>query len=266
MAGDAVAAYDAELVRRVSGVLRESLVGVYVSGSGALGDYVHGRSDLDRFAVCERKIADETKAALVDALRHESLPCPARGLEFVLYRRAVVARPTPSAGFELNLNTGAAMPLRVSLDPAEEPAHWFLLDRAIVHACNRALAGPPAQDLFAPLPRAWVLNALADSIRWHRENAGMAGENAVLNACRAWYFVEEDGWVSKRDAAAWARARTADPGVVHAALAARQSADAPPVDPASAGALVEEVERALARASATASASTRRAPSPRRGR
>ncbi|MBD0317958.1 MAG: DUF4111 domain-containing protein [Thermoleophilia bacterium] len=247
---DVVAAYDGQLVGRVRDVLAERLVGVYVSGSGVLGDYVHGRSDLDRFAVCDREAGEEAKAALVDALRHESLPCPARALEFVLYRRAAVARPTSGGAFELNLNTGAAIPLHVSFDPGEEPPHWFLLDRAIVHAHGRALTGPPAHELFAPLPRAWLLDALAESLRWHRENEGVAGENTVLNACRAWYFVEEGDWVSKLDAAKWARARTADPNVVDAALAAGHGVVAPFRfrGIASADALVDEVERAVARA------------------
>ncbi|MDQ3865367.1 MAG: DUF4111 domain-containing protein [Actinomycetota bacterium] len=248
MGADVVAAYDGQLVGRVRKVLAECLVGVYVSGSGVLGDYVPGRSDLDRFAVCDREVGEQAKAALVGALRHESLPCPARALEFVLYRRGAVASATPGGAFELNLNTGAAIPLRVSFDPAEEPGHWFLLDRAIVHAHGRALTGPPARELFAPLPRAWLLDALAESLRWHRENEGVAGENSVLNACRAWYFVEKGDWVSKLDAAKWARARTADPNVVDRALDARHGTAAPFGDPASADALVDEVERTVARA------------------
>jgi Domain of unknown function (DUF4111) len=254
---DEVAAYDSELVGRLRGILGDELVGVYVSGSGALGDYVPGRSDLDRFAVCERGVGEKTKEAVVAALRHESLPCPARGLELVLYRRAFVAEPRRDAAFELNLNSGAAMPLHVAFEPEEEARHWFVLDLAIVRDSGRALVGPPPRDLFAELPREWLLEALAESLAWHRANPDVAGENAVLNACRAWRFAEEGRWSSKRDAAAWARSRLADPAVVDAAVALRHGGAAE-LDPDAARALVERVEAAVRR-----SASSPRTRSPR---
>jgi predicted nucleotidyltransferase len=43
MSADEVGAYDAELVARLRAVLGDALVGVYVSGSAALGDYVPGK-------------------------------------------------------------------------------------------------------------------------------------------------------------------------------------------------------------------------------
>jgi hypothetical protein len=46
------------------------------------------------------------------------------------------------------------MPLHVSLDPALEPAHWFVVDLAILREHGVALAGPSARALVAPIPRA----------------------------------------------------------------------------------------------------------------
>ncbi len=42
----AVRNYLAELVLRVDAVLENSVVGVFLLGSAALGDYAHGESDL----------------------------------------------------------------------------------------------------------------------------------------------------------------------------------------------------------------------------
>jgi hypothetical protein len=51
------------------------------------------------------------------ATRHESLPCPARGLELVVYRREAVQSTSAEPNFELNLNTGRSMTFRLDLEP-----------------------------------------------------------------------------------------------------------------------------------------------------
>jgi Nucleotidyltransferase domain len=122
-----VDAYLAELAGRAREVLGERLVGVYAGGSLALGAYEQGRSDLDVAVVVEGRLPTEVKEALVVAWRHESLACPARGLELVAYSRDAAA--SPSVDFELNLNMGRGMAFRA--DFAVDPAigtHWFAID------------------------------------------------------------------------------------------------------------------------------------------
>ena len=111
-----VAAYLDELVARVRRAAAAELVGAYAGGSYALGAYAPGRSDLDVAVVVRDAASRALKEGLVAALRHEVLPCPARGLELVVYREAVVRAPALDALFELNLNTGAvdALPRRLS--------------------------------------------------------------------------------------------------------------------------------------------------------
>jgi Domain of unknown function (DUF4111) len=242
---DEVRAYDGELVARVRDVLESELVGVYVSGSVALGDYVPGRSDLDRFAVVEAPLPPNLKDAVVAAARHEALPCPARGLELVVYSRGAVAVPASGGAFELNLDTGPGMALHLAFDPADEPAHWFVVDRAIARDHARPLVGPPPGETFAPIPRPDLLAALAAALRWHDENREVAGENTVLNACRAWRYAVEGTWSSKAEAARWARQRLADPSVVDATLARRLGAPGDAVDGAAAAALVDRVRSSL---------------------
>jgi hypothetical protein len=71
-----------------------------------------------------------------------------------------VAKPSRRPRFEVNLNAGLQMPYHLSFDPASEPSHWFVLDISIVREYGLPLVGPPAGEVFAPIPRPWVLDAL----------------------------------------------------------------------------------------------------------
>ena len=95
------------LVARLAGVTE--IEAVYLVGSGALGDWQPGASDVDVVAVTSRSLNLEERRAVVEAA--ESVPSPARKLELVVY-------PRGGDAWELNLNTGE----HVSYDPAAEPA------------------------------------------------------------------------------------------------------------------------------------------------
>jgi hypothetical protein len=207
--------YLAELTRRLGGVLGDALFGIYAGGSYALGAYEPGRSDIDVTVVVADALAPATKQAIVERLRHDALPCPARGLELVVYPLATARGGGGEPGFELNLNTGAAMGFRVDEAPGDIEGFWFAIDRSILRAHGVALTGPPAADLFAPIPRATLLELLQESIRWHRDSDVPLGSDTVLNTCRALRFASEGTWSSKREAGAWA---TQEP-IVAAALA-----------------------------------------------
>lgn len=237
---DDVRAYHRAVVERLAGIFGSELIGVYAGGSFALSDFDLLLSDLDVTAVCVRRIDSRTKRAVVEGLRHESLPCPARGLELVVYRKEAVQTPSLDAAFELNLNTGERMPSRVDFEPGVE-RHWFAIDRSILRDHGVPLAGPPARALFAPIPRKLILAALTESIRWHKGAEGQ-WSNAVLNACRALRFAEEGIWSSKQEAAVWALRRHED-GVISQALAAR--GDEAKIRPAGVGAFLDAAETAV---------------------
>ncbi len=131
-----------------------------------------------------------------------------------------MAAPSPTPQFAVNLNVGPHMPLHLSSDPASEPAHWFVVDLAILREHGVALVGPPGHQLVAPIPRAWLLDALGDSLAWHTANKP-ALHQSVLNAGRAWRYAVEGAWSSKDAAAGWVQARTEDPALVQAAVAIR---------------------------------------------
>jgi hypothetical protein len=183
-AEDREAGYLKELAARLAAVAGGELVGVYVGGSFALGAYDAGRSDLDVAAVIRSAAPRELKDAIVEVIRHESLPCPARGLEFVLYRLGVTCGPSTNADFELNLNTGADMGFRVDLEPGEIESHWFPIDRSILSQHGSALSGPPSGEVFAATPAHVLRPVVLESLRWHIRTAG-ADDDAVLNALQS---------------------------------------------------------------------------------
>jgi hypothetical protein len=201
--------------------LGEGLVGVYFVGSVALGGYVPGESDIDIVAVSNTALTDPQRHSVASAVVETSAACPARGVEFTCYRREIAGSRPVGADFEVNANGGPRMPTTVHLDATAEPAFWYVLDRAIAHRSGLAINGPPARELFADVPRSTLLDAMSQSMAWHRVHE-RATLYSVLNACRSWRFAGVDVLGSKLEGAVWARAHWPDTGLIDAAVALRR--------------------------------------------
>ena len=170
-----------------------------------MGDYLPGRSDLDLAAVVHGPLSAELREGVLAGMRHESLPCPARLLELVVYRLDTTRSGSTASGFELNLNTGRGTPLLVQSHgtAGDVGFHWFAIDRSVLSQAGVALDGPPAAEVFAPVTPRELMPALLESIRWHRER-GPEGSDAVLNACRSLRFAIDERWSAKPAAGRWA--------------------------------------------------------------
>ncbi|GIV96916.1 MAG: hypothetical protein KatS3mg057_1573 [Herpetosiphonaceae bacterium] len=209
--------YLEQLVGRLQSGLQQRLVGVYLFGSAAYGDYQPGQSDLDVQAVVASSLSEQERRELAGSLLHQALPCPARRLEFVCYARPCIDPASRPPQFELNLNTGAGETDHLAVDPSGESSHWFLLDIAIGRELGYRLFGPAPATVFAPIPRLWQLEAILDSLRWHREHEA-ASRNSILNACRGWRYAVTGHWGSKLAGAAWAMRQAGCPVVVEQAI------------------------------------------------
>ncbi|MGC3003728.1 aminoglycoside adenylyltransferase domain-containing protein [Streptomyces sp. G35A] len=196
-----VRAYLDELVERTRAVCGPHLVSVLAVGSLALGDYRHGRSDVDVTVVVDRSLPSGALPELARALAHPALPCPAAGLELVVYPADFAARPSGGAGYLMDLNTGPSLPERVSHDPAESPAFWYVLDRSVAHQSGLPLYGGPVRGVIAAPERPDVLAALGASVREHADGEGHAADNRVLNGCRSVVYCRTGRWHAKRAAA-----------------------------------------------------------------
>jgi Domain of unknown function (DUF4111) len=246
MANSEAVSYGRAVAGRLQEVLGKDLRGAYLSGSVALGDYVPGQSDIDFFAVCQSSLEVEKKQTVAEIISGEAASCPTRGMEFVLYSRGAVAKPSRTPRFEINLNAGPEISYHLSFDPASEPSHWFVLDICIAREHGLPLVGPPAREVFAPIPRPWVLDALEDSLGWHADHETLL-HYSVLNACRSWQYAEEGVMSSKDEAAAWALSHAEDPFLVESALALRRGDCSRSLDPAEVRAFVLSVKARIAR-------------------
>ncbi|MEU1889044.1 nucleotidyltransferase domain-containing protein [Micromonospora sp. WMMD987] len=242
--------YLADLLTVVRDVLGPDLVGVYAAGSVALDAYQPGRSDVDVAVVCRDTLPRRTREDLVARLRHEALPCPARGLELVAYARTVAGSGTPEPGFEVELNTGPRMPFRATFAPGDRPAadgrFWYGLDRSILHQRGRTLTGPPAGEVFGELSPGDVRDLLVAALRWWLERSAPPGDgtvpatvDAVLGACRALVRVHDGDWLSKVAAGRRIIALGRDPELVRRCVDAR--AGGPPPDGTAARAFQQRV-------------------------
>jgi len=227
-------------------LLADELVGAYFVGSIALGGYVSGHSDLDIVAVCGHHVDADTKAALAESLSRATVSCPARGLEFTLYRAEVASSPARDADFEVNVNGGPRMARSVHLSPQAEPRFWYVLDRAIAHRRAIPISGPPPAEVFADVPRRLLLDVMGESMRWHREHE-KATLYSVLNAGRAWRFAVDDVLGSKLEGADWARHRWEAASLIDAAVDIRHGRPAQ-LDADQVDRFLAHVEGALARA------------------
>jgi hypothetical protein len=222
-----------ELARRLDALLGERLVAAWQVGSGALGDFDQLRSDLDVQALTATPLSRGELETLAAALTE--VPCPVRGLEFVLY-----ADPPR---FQLNLNTGPGMTHHEGYDPDAEERFWFVLDCAIARAGNAVpLAGPHPRTVLPEQPREVLVAAHRESLAWWREHDAA---QAVLAACRAWAWATEGRFLSKGEAASWASGRVEDAAPIAKALAHRVDAAAPGPDPAEVDAVVDRVLAAI---------------------
>jgi hypothetical protein len=90
---DDVSAFGQDIAAELRSILADGFVGAYFVGSIALGGYVTGESDIDIVAVCDQKLNKATRQALVEKLLEVTTTCPARGLEFTLYRIGIASSP-----------------------------------------------------------------------------------------------------------------------------------------------------------------------------
>ncbi|HWI22233.1 MAG TPA: aminoglycoside adenylyltransferase domain-containing protein [Baekduia sp.] len=241
-----VTRYLGDLVVRLKRSVGSDLVGVWLFGSAALGDFDIRRSDLDVQAVTEDRLPRAGLRGLARTLSHQAMPCPARRLEFVLYSRAGLDHEAGAAP-QLNLNTGGDVS-RTDYEIDDAERFWFVTDIAIGREHGIPLFGPAASSVFpAPSP-ALIGTALLRSLIWLRQHEP-ASPGTVLAACRAWAWASDGEWRSKTDAARWAQTRLDDPTPIDRALALRSGQAAAPLAPAQ---VDEIIDLARARLSGTA--------------
>lgn len=193
----AVDSYLNALAGTARSVLGAQFFGAYAAGSVALGAFDPERSDVDVALLCRDPLSKAVKQELIESLRHNVLPCPARGLELVVYTVATAQPGTAQPGFELELNDGPAMDFQQSVHPAERPAadglFWYGLDRSLLHQSRRSPEN--LRGLLIASLQWWM--ALSDP---DNDHSAAGSEDAVLGTCRALVWHRYGRWLSKINA------------------------------------------------------------------
>lgn len=179
-------------------------MGVYLYGSQAQGEGAR-RSDIDILVLAAAALTAVQKQDLAAQLDHAMLPVPAMGLELMVVETAIALNLPRPLRVAFALTTGATWPTDIQDDVEYEE---LLLDIAMVRESGRALFGPPPREAFAEGGRARLLEIVERALEWHRPRLldplhDPLGQNSVLNAARAWRYVEDGTLVSKTQGGRW---------------------------------------------------------------
>lgn len=216
----------------VQQVLRHNLVGVYLRGSLALGEFRPATSDVDVLAVTEQPVGAAEFAAL--ATLHAQLATLsnpyANRIEMAYLDRAALRRFQPGLRH-------ATLGQNETLKWSEHHTNW-ILERWAVREHGVALVGPQPQTLIDPIApselREAVRARLGDWADWAQKLAdpewvaprrSMAAY-VVETMCRAHYTLACAELASKQRAVAWALATLPEPWRATVARSQQWRADA----------------------------------------
>jgi predicted nucleotidyltransferase len=192
-------------------VLGADLVGAYLHGSGVLGGF-RPHSDIDVLVVSKRRTTAEEKRRLVDLLLSVSERAAAQAgrpveLDIVVESEIRPWRYPPPFDFHYSelwrgrFESGELEPWTRGTNPD--------LASAITMALlgDEPLAGPPAAQVFDPVPRSDYVEAILRDTETVDEFLPWDTRNVVLTLPRIWSAVATDAVYSKEEAALWALLR-----------------------------------------------------------
>jgi predicted nucleotidyltransferase len=201
-----------------AGAVRDALialvpdvVGIYLHGSVALGGF-GPTSDLDILVVAERGQGMDWAVAGQQLL---VAAAGARPVELSIVDLEAAADPRPPWPFLVHVNSGQQ---RVVVgDEGGDPdliAHY-----AVVRSAGRVLHGGDPTDVVGPIDRAVLVECLAGELAWGCAEADQ--RYAILNACRAVAYADDDALLSKVAGGEWWLQRSGPDRLVAAALHAQ---------------------------------------------
>lgn len=185
----------------------DNLLGIYLHGSVAMGSFSWLTGDVDCLVVVRQALQVSAKLRFIRVCLAMEPICPAKGLELSVVTLQSCAIPERNPCFELHYSPMYASAYRqdpvgqLSRMPKRDPdliAHF-----AMARARGIVLMGKKTEQLFAPIPREWML----DYLQAEMEDAVISGNEDpvyyVLNACRALAFLEKNELLSKKEGGEW---------------------------------------------------------------
>ena len=197
------------LYERVHAILGSHIIGMYLDGSLATGDFDQD-SDIDFMLVTDTEISPEFFLAL-QAMHAEIADLdPVWGiqLEGSYLPEYAIRRYDPDHSQYPNIERGPGEKLKLAIHDQTWDTH-----RSILRERGIALVGPPAHTLIDPVPPGQlrqamqvILSSWAVHFLEHSEHINGRGYQSyiVLSLCRILYTLEHGTITSKPGAAAWA--------------------------------------------------------------
>lgn len=188
-------------------ILGQSLVGVYLHGSAAMGCFNPGKSDLDLLIVVENTLPDDVKRRCMDMVVRLNESGPAKGIEMSIIRRDVcrpLVYPTP---FELHFSVAHLDWFRSDPDGYVRGMKGTDRDLAahvqILYHRGRKLFGAEIREVFGPV----LEDVYFDSIRFDIETAAedvlRDPMYMILNLCRVLAYKKDRLILSKQEGGQW---------------------------------------------------------------
>lgn len=204
------------IAREVPSRLPANLLGIYLRGSLAMGDFRPQSSDIDLLAVTHQRVNEAEFARLADlhSLIAQGDHPYAKRIEIAYIEREALRRYRPNQHFP-TLGQGEA------LRWTEHSSNW-ILERWVVREHGIALFGPLPITLIEPITReeiaaavrarlqdwaAWARNT--DDPEWHLPASHKF--YVVETMCRALHTLATGQIASKPQAADWARQTLPEP-------------------------------------------------------
>ena len=201
-----------EIVRILRDVLAADLHGIYLFGSAVLGG-LRAQSDIDLLAVSLRPATAEQKDQLVGRLLHISGQdrddLPGRAVELTVVVASEVRPWTYPPRRDLQYGEWLRERFeggdRELWRPTNDPDLAILVTMA--RRDGIALAGPPAAEVFEPVPEGDFLEALVAGVPGLLEDLHRDTRNVVLTLARIWSGLVTLDILGKDVAANWALSR-----------------------------------------------------------
>lgn len=188
-------------------ILGDSMTGIYVHGSIALGCFNWDKSDIDFIVVVKEAVNQSQKEALIQELIDLDEVCPPKGLEMSVVLEQVCSPfvyPTP---FELHFSNAHKENARNNLaeycrnmngTDVDLAAHFTVIGKA-----GQVLCGKPVSEVFAPVPRECYLDSIRADVEGAVEEIVADPVYYILNLCRVLAYLEQGMILSKQQGGEW---------------------------------------------------------------
>ncbi len=197
-----------EMVEKSKSIFKESLTGIYLHGSLAMGCFNPNKSDIDLIIVINDGITELQKMQFMNHVVEWNKKAPAKGPELSIVRKKYCKNflyPTP---FELHFSNAH---LQWFMDDPTDYIHKMngtdkdlAAHFTMIKKYGIVLHGEKIEDVFADVPRKDYMDSIWFDMEGAREAIADEPVYVILNLCRTAAFLKNDLILSKKQGGEWA--------------------------------------------------------------